>query len=177
MVHGRVHATPREGADEGGWVEGAHMLQCGSLIRVWVAIHPQCTVCKVRSLWVWVGSHPWRTATLWFIYITVHKHRKLVSIWYAALLTKSWNLENIAFKLCKSQSKEICVWVVLHPRRTGKLVDAVSTETQGRTVIVWYAFLFPNIWSETSMPSPWHQSRTFFLTNTLSHEKNDCITV
>ena len=106
-------------AREGGWgaVDRSHMLQRGSLIRVWVAIHPRRTARKARSLWVWVGSHPRRTETLWFIYRYVCKHKEtnLVGIWNTALLTNSQSHEirrNVSFKLRELQ--HVCGLFSIH---------------------------------------------------------------
>ena len=112
-------------ARAGGWraVDRAHMLQHGSLIRVWVAIHPRRTARKVRSLWVWVGSHPRRTETLLFIYRYVYKHRETKFNEHMAycFVDKVMKFGERGVQTARVTGQKACVWVVLHPRRTGKV--------------------------------------------------------
>ena len=119
----RWRAPPVE-AREGGWraVGRAHMLQRGSLIRVWVALHPQRTARKVRSLWVWVGSHPRRTETLWFIYIKVYKHKetKFSEHMVCCFVDKVMKFGEGSIETALVTGQKAGVWVVLHPPCTGK---------------------------------------------------------
>ena len=99
------------------------MLQRGSLIRVWVAIHPRRTACKVRSLWVWVGSHPRRTETLLLIYRYVYKHRetKFNEHMVYCFVDKVMKFGECGVQTACVTGQKACVWVVLHPWRTGKV--------------------------------------------------------
>ena len=108
---------------EGGGQSTAHMLQRGSLIRVWVAIHPRRTARKVRSLWLWVGSHPRRTETLLFIYRYVYKHRetKFNEHMVYCFVDKVMKFGECGVQTARVTGQKACVWVVLHPRRTGKV--------------------------------------------------------
>ena len=112
-------------ARAGGWraVDPAHMLQRGSLIRVWVDIHPRRTARKVRSLWVWVGSHPRRPETLLFIYRYVYKHRetKFNEHMGYCFVDKVMKFGECGVQTARVTGQKACVWVVLHPRRTGKV--------------------------------------------------------
>ena len=130
-------------ARAGGWraVDRAHMLQPVSLIRVWVVIHPQRTARKVRSLWVWVGSHPRRTETLLFIYRYVYKHRetKFNEHMVYCFADKVMKFGECGVQTARVTGQKACVWVVLHPRRTGKvkLVDHRSAQVPGVVEIVY----------------------------------------
>ena len=112
-------------ARAGGWraVDRAHMLQRVSLIRVWVAIHPRRTARKVRSLWVWVGSHPRRTETVLFIYRYVYKHRetKFNEHMVYCFVDKVMKFGECGLQTARVTGQKACVWVVLHPRHTGKV--------------------------------------------------------
>ena len=109
---------------EGGWraVDRAHMLPRGSLIRVWVAIHPRRMARRVPSLWVWVGSHPRRTETLWFIYIKVYKHKetKFSEHMVCCFVDKVMKFGEGSVQTVRVTGQKVGVWVVQHPRRTGK---------------------------------------------------------
>ena len=119
------------GGQSGGWraVDPAHMLQRGSLIRVWVVIHPRRTARKVPSLWVWVGSHPRRTETLWFIYIKVHKHKetKFSEHMVCCFVDKVMKFGEGSVQTARVKGQKVGVWVVLHPRRTGKVKCLLHT--------------------------------------------------
>ena len=128
-------------AREGGWraVGRAHMLQRGSLIRVWVALHPRRTARKVPSLWVWVGSHPRRTETLWFIYIKVYKHKetKFSEHMVCCFVDKVMKFGEGSVETARVTGQKVGVWVVLHPRRTGKVnKDFVSGVVDARLYFV-----------------------------------------
>ena len=101
------------------------MLQPVSLIRVWVAIYPRRTARKVRSLWVWVGSHPRRTETLLFTYRYVYKHRETKFNEHMAhcFVDKVMKFGECGVQTARVTGQKACVWVVLHPRRTGKVKD------------------------------------------------------
>ena len=112
-------------AREDGWraVDRVHMLQCGSLIRVWVVTHPRRTAHKIPSLWVWVGLHPRRTETVWFIYIKVYKHKetKFSEHMVCCFVDKVMKFGECSVQTARVTGQKIGVWVVLHPRRTGKV--------------------------------------------------------
>ena len=112
----------------GGAIDRAHMLQRGSLIRVWVVIRPRRTERKVPSLWVWVGSHPRRTETLWFIYIKVHKHKetKFSEHMVCCFVDKVMKFGEGSVQTARVTGQKVGVWVVLHPRRTGKVKVKLS---------------------------------------------------
>ena len=117
-------------AREGGWrpVGRTHMLQRGSLIRVWVVIHPRCTAHKVPPLWVCVGSHPQRTETLWFIYIKVYKHKetKFSEHMVFCFVDKVMKFGEGSVETARVTGQKVGVWVLLHPRRTGKVKDRIN---------------------------------------------------
>ena len=148
---------------EGGWraVDRAHMLQRGSLIRVWVAIHPRRTARKVPSLWVWVGSHPRRTETLWFIYIKVHKHKetKFSEHMVCCFVDKVMKFGEGNVQTARVKGQKVGVWVVLHPRRTGKVptkeVDLVTFYLRGWCMLgVFVAGIHPlRPWTSGSFES------------------------
>ena len=118
----------RRGRDGGG--QSTARTCCSvALIRVWVAIHPRRTARKVRSLWVWVGSHPRRTETLLFIYRYVYKHRetKFNEHMVYCFADKVMKFGECGAQTARVTGQKACVWVVLHPRRTGKVLTPACT--------------------------------------------------
>ena len=114
------------------------MLQRGSLIRVWVALHPRRTARKVPSLGVWVGSHPRRTETLWFIYIKVHKHKetKFSEHMVCCFVDKVMKFGEGSVQTARVTGQKVGVWVVLHPRRTGKVKCFLTSHN--RVKVIFY---------------------------------------